>query len=159
MFLVGLGQDSHQFSDNFGKKLVLGGIKVPGQKGLKGDSDGDVVIHAICRAIEQALGNPDFHTYARKMCQQGTTNSAEYLKKALSHIKEKKLTINNLGISFECKYPKILPLEKKMRNNLADFLKINKERIGINSSSGDSLTSFGKGEGIQVFAIVSLIKK
>lgn len=158
MFRIGFGQDSHRFSDDSKRKLILGGIGIRNEKGLKANSDGDVVAHAICRAIEQALGNQDFSVYADKMSREGINDSQKYLKVAMGHVKAKGYSINNLGITFECRKPKIIPIEEKMKKNLAEILKIEIGQIGINASSGEDLTAFGKGEGIQVFAIVSLIK-
>lgn len=158
MFRVGFGQDSHRFSLTKNKKLFLGGIEVENEIGLKGNSDGDVAIHALCRAIEQALGNPDFSNYSDKMCKNGITDSKEYLKVALLHIQEKKYSISNVGISFECQSPKIAPLAEKMKRVLSEILEINISQIGINASTGEDLSAFGKGKGIQCFAIISLIK-
>lgn len=158
MFRVGFGQDSHRFSDDADKKLILGGIEIEGEKGLKANSDGDVVSHAICASIEQALGRVNFSVYADEMCGRGITDSVEYLKVALSHIKEDGYTINNLGISIEAKIPKILPIEERIKNKLAEILGVEKSKIGINATSGEYLTTFGRGDGIQVFVIISLIK-
>ena len=159
MFRIGLGQDSHRFSEDPKRKLILGGTEVKNENGLEANSDGDVVIHALCRAIEQALGNPDFSVYADKMCKEDIKNSREYLKIAVGHIKEKGYAINNVGISLECQKPKILPIEGKIKASLAKILEIKESQIGISATSGEDLTVFGKGEGIQVFAIVSLIRK
>ena len=128
------------------------------EKGLEGNSDADVVIHTICAAIEQALGRVNFSVYADEMCKDGITDSVEYLKIAIAHMKEDGYKINNLGISIEAKTPKILPIEERMKNRLVEILGIEKNRIGINATSGEGLTAFGQSKGIQVFAIVSLIK-
>jgi len=159
MFRIGLGQDSHRFTNDKSKQLILGGIKVKGTQGLQSNSDGDLIIHAICAAIEQSLGRVNFSTYADKMCSDGITDSAQYLKVALGHMKEDGYIINNLGISIEAKYPKILPIEEKIKDNLAKILHIEKSRIGINATTGEELTAFGKGKGIQVFVVISIIKQ
>ncbi len=158
MFRVGFGQDSHRFSEDANKKFVLGGIEIEGEKGLESNSDGDPILHAICAAIEQALGRINFSVYADEMCKNGIVDSAEYLKVALSHMKEDGYAINNLGISVEAKKPKILPIEERMKNRLVEILGIEKNIIGINATSGEGLTAFGRGEGVQVFVIVSLKK-
>lgn len=158
MFLVGLGQDSHRFSTDSKRKLILGGVAIENERGLEGNSDGDAVIHAICRALEQAIGGESFSIYADKMNQEGINDSREYLKIALNHVKEKGYFINNLGLSLECQKPKIIPIAENMKKSLAEILEIETERIGINATSGEDLTTFGKGEGIQVLAIVSLAK-
>jgi 2-C-methyl-D-erythritol 2,4-cyclodiphosphate synthase len=159
MFRVGFGQDSHRFSEDECRKLVLGGVVVEGEKGLEGNSDGDAVLHAICRALEQAIGGESFSIYADEMSRQGINDSVEYLKIAAKHVREAGYAVNNLGISIEGKRPKIIPLEKKMKNKLAEILEIAESQIGINATSGEDLTAFGRGEGIQVFTIVSLLKK
>ena len=92
------------------------------------------------------------------MCGRGIIDSAEYLKVAMAHMKEDGYYINNLGISIEAKTPKILLIEERMKNRLVEILGIEKNRIGINATSGEGLTAFGRGEGIQVFVIISLIK-
>jgi 2-C-methyl-D-erythritol 2,4-cyclodiphosphate synthase len=158
-FRVGFGQDSHRFSEDKNKKLVLGGVEIASEKGMVANSDGDVIIHAICAAIEQALGKENFSVYVDQMCKNGITDSIEYLKITKSHLDEDDYVINNLGISVEGKRPKILPIEDRIKIRLSKILGIEKSRIGINATTGEDLTAFGKGEGIQVFAIVSLIEK
>ncbi len=157
-FRVGIGQDSHRFSNDSERKLILGGLEVAGEKGLEGNSDADVVIHAICRALEQAIGGESFSVYADRMNSEGIRDSKEYLKVSVSHVKEKGYKINNVGISIEAKKPNIQKISEDMKKCLAPILDIAKESIGINATSGEELTSFGKGEGIQTFAIISLIK-
>ena len=152
---VGIGQDSHKFE--VGKKCVLGGVEIPDCEGFSANSDGDVVIHAICIAIEQALGNTSFSIYSDDMCKKGITDSKEYLKVAKKHLKDKGYRINNIGISIEAKKPKILPIEDAMKDMLSLILDINKDKVGISATTGEGLTSFGRGLGVQVFVIVSII--
>ncbi len=159
MFRVGIGQDSHPFGEDENKRCVLGGVQVEDVIGFKGNSDGDVIIHALCAAIEQSLGRKNFSTYSDDMCKDGITDSREYLKVAVSHMKEAGFEINNVGISVECKTPKILPIEDKIKQNLAPILETDIGSIGINATTGEGMTAFGRGEGVQVFVIVSLIKK
>ena len=158
MFRVGFGQDSHRFSDDSAKKLVLGGVAVSGERGLEGNSDADVIIHSICRAFEQAIGGESFSIYADKMNAEGISDSREYLKVSAANVERNGYRIGNLGISLECKTPKIVPLADKIKSELAAILKIEKGQIGVSATSGEELTAFGRGEGIQCFAIVSLIK-
>lgn len=157
-FRVGMGQDSHKFSDDPSRKLFLGGVEVADEAGHEGNSDGDVIIHALCNALEQAIGSNSLAVYTDPMCEKGITDSKEYLKVAMEHIKEKGYKVNNVGISVEAKSPMILPIADEMRYALAPILETEKENIGINATSGEEMTPFGKGEGIQAFAIVSVIK-
>jgi 2-C-methyl-D-erythritol 2,4-cyclodiphosphate synthase len=159
MFKVGIGQDSHRFSEDKNKSLILGGIEFSGEIGCEGNSDGDVIVHALCNALESAIGGFSFSTYADEICKKGVSDSVEYLKKALEHVSRKGYQINNIGISLEAKNPKIDPKADQIKKRLAKVLKISGESIGITATSGEELTAFGRGEGIQVFVIVSLIKK
>jgi len=153
-----MGQDSHRFSE-VDKKLILGGFEVDLKNGLEGNSDGDVVIHALCNALEQAIGGDSFSVYADELCGRGVVDSREYLKVALENISKKGYQINNIGITIEAKTPKILPIADEIKGSLTKILKIKKSDIGINATTGEEMTAFGKGQGMQVFAIVSLIKK
>ncbi|MFA5871873.1 MAG: 2-C-methyl-D-erythritol 2,4-cyclodiphosphate synthase [Parcubacteria group bacterium] len=159
MFRVGFGQDSHRFSDDKNRLLTLGGIKIEGEVGLLGNSDGDVIIHAICRAIEQAIGGESFSVYADKKCGAGILDSKKYLEISLENAKQKGYSINNLGISIEARKPRVDLIAAEMKRTLAKIMNIELSRIGISATSGENLTPFGKGEGIQAFAIISLIKK
>ena len=158
MIRVGIGQDSHPFTTDEDKTCMLGGVVVDGMPGFVGNSDGDVIIHALCAAIEQALGRKNFSTYSDDMCNDGISDSREYLKVAVNHMMNAGFVINNVGISIECKKPKILPIEDEIKKTLAPILRTDIANIGINATTGEGLTTFGRGEGVQVFVIVSLIE-
>lgn len=158
MYRVGMGQDSHKFSSDEDKKLILGGVEFLGI-GLEANSDGDVMIHALCNALEQAVGNGSLSRYSDPMCEKGIDDSLEYLKVAMEHVKEKGYRVNNAGVSVEGKKPKIEPVIEKMKEKLCPVLEIEEGALGINATSGEDMTPFGKGEGVQAFAIVSLIKE
>ena len=82
---VGIGQDSHRFDgEGKDKSLILGGIEIPSGLSLQGNSDADVVLHALCNAISGISGKTIIGPYADKLCrEQGITDSAEYIKEAL----------------------------------------------------------------------------
>ncbi len=159
MFKVGIGQDSHRFSEADKQPLILGGVEFSSEIGFKSNSDGDVIIHALCNALESAIGGLSFSAYADEMCEKGISDSVEYLKKALEHISEKGYKVNNIGISVEAKNPKIDPMANQIKERLARVLNISVEFVGITATSGEDLTAFGQGEGVHVLAIVSLTKK
>ncbi len=158
MFRIGFGQDSHRFCEDGDKKLILGGVEIMGMRGMEGNSDGDLLLHALCASIEQALGRVNFSTYSDEMCQRGIIDSVQYLKVAMGHLEEDGYAINNIGISIEAKKPRILPIEDKIKDRLVEILGIERGKIGINATSGEDLTAFGRGEGIQVFVIISISK-
>ncbi len=152
---VSIGQDSHRFDleNKDGKKLILGGIVFDGYNPMQANSDGDVVLHAITNAISGITCKNILGEVADEMCKNGITNSKEYVKKALEYLEEK---IVHISISIEGKTPKISPKIEEMRESIAKLLRIEKENIGITATTGEGLTSFGRGEGISVFAILTV---
>src|SRR6476620_12580313 len=110
MFRVGFGQDSHRFAKTGGRKLVLGGVYIPGAIGLAGNSDADVVLHALCRALEQAIGTDGFSRYADAMSSDGIDDSREYVKVALANVHRAGYDVGNVGLTIEARTPKIEPL-------------------------------------------------
>lgn len=179
-FRVGIGQDSHMF-ENSNKTitaqftarklqksravlkspkncLTLAGLKIPDYPKLKANSDGDVILHTIFNALSQAIGDMSLGFYADEACEKGIKDSKKYLQIILKKIHQQKFKINNLGLMLECKIPKIDPLTNRLKKSLSEILTLPTARIGITATSGENLTDFGAGLGIQCFAIVSLIK-
>jgi 2-C-methyl-D-erythritol 2,4-cyclodiphosphate synthase len=151
-FKTGLGQDSHAFEDN-NKPLLLAGINFDFNQGLRANSDGDVLLHALTNAISSITGVNILGAKADELCQQGVTDSGEYLKLALVNLHN--WDIQHVAISIECLMPKIMPKINEMKANLAKLLNISTTDIGITATTGEGLTSFGRGKGIQVLCIVS----
>ena len=159
MFKVGLGQDSHRIQEPAnGKVLVLGGVTLSEKYALEGNSDSDVILHAITNAISGITGKPILGPVADKMCQAGIKNSAAYLDRALSDLKDKGYHLSHVSISIECKRPKILPILSKITEKLSTLTELSTDDIGITATTGEGLTDFGKGLGVQAFAIVTVGK-
>jgi 2-C-methyl-D-erythritol 4-phosphate cytidylyltransferase / 2-C-methyl-D-erythritol 2,4-cyclodiphosphate synthase len=156
-FRIGIGQDSHMFDDTE-KGLALGGLLLPNEQKLKANSDGDVVLHAIFNAISQANGDNSLGFYADPLCEEGIKDSKKYIELILKKIKKDKFKINSVGIMIECGDPKIDPIAPKIKKSLAKILGVDTRRIGVTATSGEDLTAFGSGLGIQCFAIVSIRK-
>jgi len=160
MNLVGIGQDSHKFLEEKNvKDLILGGVKIESELGIKGNSDGDVIIHSICNAISSAIGGDSLGTWSDDMClNKGIKDSKEYLKVVMEKIKVENLRVGNIAIAVEAKVPFVKTEEiNKIKGKIAEILEIKKERVGITFTSGEELTAFGRGEAIQVISIVNLI--
>ncbi len=120
---TGIGQDSHRFEETqTDKKCVIGGIVFYNVPALAGNSDADVILHAICNAISGVTGVNILGKVTDKMCQNGITDSKEYVKKALEYLGD--FQISNLSISLECKHPKISPRIDEMKIGIAELLKI-----------------------------------
>lgn len=162
-FRVGIGQDSHEFERTErmkSKGLTLAGINFPNEPKLKANSDGDVILHAIFNAISQAFGGESLGFYADDMCEKkGITDSKKYLEVMLKKMEKENFEIGNVGLMIECKTPKIDPIAKRLKESLSKILTLDPKQIGITSTSGENLTSFGLGLGIQCFAIISLFQK
>lgn len=155
-FRAGLGQDSHMFCKDR-KGLTLAGITLNDEPALEANSDGDVVLHALFNALSQAIGDKSLGFYADPMCEKGIKDSRKYLDIVLKKMAKLNMSIGNVGIMLECKKPKIDPLVPAMKKSLSAILGgLEPRLIGITATSGENLTVFGAGLGIQCFAIVAL---
>ena len=153
---VGIGQDSHRFDfDDKEKKLVLGGIIFEGHPPLKGNSDADVILHSITNAISGVTCVNILGEISDKMCfEYNIKDSSFYLKEAMKYLDNNKIV--HLSISIECQTPKISPKILEIRHNLSDLLNMPENSIGITATTGEGLTDFGKGLGIQVFSCITV---
>ena len=154
---TGLGLDSHRFHEDpsIEKPLILGGVNFESELSLKGNSDADVVLHAITDAISSITGNTIIGAKADALCQQGITDSREYLKLALSDLGD--ATISHVAIALECQQPKIDPLVEPMRTSIAKLLGIAFTDVGITATSGEALSDVGRGLGIHCTAIITVV--
>lgn len=156
-YITAIGQDSHRFTDEKSEeknKLLLGGVEIPGCSGLKGNSDGDVVLHALTNAVSGISCVNVLGEIADKMCSEGITDSKKYLEYALDTLKDE--SIIHVSISIECKKPVLAPYVDLMRKSIAKAVGIHESSVGITATSGEELTDFGKGLGIQVFCVITV---
>ncbi|KPK32516.1 MAG: 2-C-methyl-D-erythritol 2,4-cyclodiphosphate synthase [Chlamydiae bacterium SM23_39] len=157
IFITGIGQDSHRFLfDDLSKPCIIGGVIFENIPGLLADSDGDVVYHAICNAITSLNNIPILKGIADVLCKKdGITDSKVYLEKAMMSLKEE---IVHVAIAIEGKRPFFQDKILEMRKNISSILKIGIDKVGISATSGDGLTDFGCGEGVQCFCIITAKK-
>jgi len=153
---TGIGQDSHCFEKEKGKPLILAGIEFEHPFGLKGNSDADVIFHSITNSISSITGKNILGNVADQLVKNDQKDSSEYLNLALNDLNEWK--INHIAIAIECQTPKISPHIKAMKENIAKLCKINTSEIGITATTGEGLTAFGRGEGIQAITIITVSK-
>ena len=152
---VGIGQDSHRFSEDGSKKrCVIGGVMFDETPSWEADSDGDIVYHAICNAITSITHVPILGGIAIEMCRSGITDSSQYLMRAKESLNG--LKIVHVALSIEIKRPRIQAKINEMRSNVANILEIAVDMVGITCTSGDGLTDFGKGIGGQCFCIITI---
>jgi len=155
---VGIGQDSHRFDfeNKKNKKLILGGVVFEGYPPLDGNSDADVILHSITNAISGVTCVNILGAVSDDLClNKGITDSSVYLKEALKYLKDSKIV--HVSVSIECLVPKIGPKIPEIRANLARLLGIPENCVGITATTGEGLTQFGQGKGIQAFSCVTVI--
>ncbi len=153
-----IGQDSHAFLlDSQPGTIKLAGIDVPCNHVISANSDGDVLLHALTNAISGATGRNILGSVADKLClEQKITDSRAYLQLALDDFsKIEGASIVHLSISIECLTPKLSPHIDSMKQNLSNLLNISTNQIGITATTGEGLTGFGRGLGVQVLVILS----
>ena len=155
---TGFGYDIHRFK--VGRKLVLGGVEVPHDKGLDGHSDADVLLHALCDAILGALGLGDIGEHFPNTDDKYKDISSLYLlddvKKAME---ERQYSIGNIDCMLQAEEPKINDFKPAMRNQIAVRLGIDESLVNIKATTMEKIGSIGNAEGIAAFANVLLFKK
>ncbi len=154
MIKTAIGQDSHRFAAKGSHKpLILAGVEFTGEDALEANSDGDVVLHAVTRAVSGITTVDVLGPKTKAFLAEGITDSRVYLKEGLKNLQG---TIVHLSISIECSRPKITPRIPEMRRSLSSLLKTDEKNIGITATSGEGLTEAGKGNGIFVFAVLTV---
>lgn len=154
-----IGQDSHRFGEPCGDTFIkLGGIVIPFDKPIVANSDGDVVFHAITNAISGFTGVNILGGEADRIClEKGIKDSSVYLKKALEYLKDGEII--HCSVTVECLRPKLMPHIPSMKESISSILDIPISSVGITATTGEGLTGFGRGEGIQVFVILTFAKE
>ncbi len=157
-YLTTIGQDSHRFLeeefDASSNSIMLGGYPVPFNRQFQANSDGDVILHAITNAISGYTGVNILGGAADVIClEKGIKDSKVYLEEALKYLD--KASIIHVSLTIECLRPKLKDHIPSIKKSVADLLGLNVKQIGITATTGEGLTGFGKGEGIQVFALLS----
>ncbi|MDI9498700.1 MAG: 2-C-methyl-D-erythritol 2,4-cyclodiphosphate synthase [Bacillota bacterium] len=155
-----IGQDSHRFAaPDSGRPLRLAGITIPGCPGLEGNSDADVILHAVTNAVSGITGRNILGRVADELCRSGITDSSAYLKLALEDLYQKPgRRPLHLSVSVEARRPLLAPHIPAMRAALARLLGLTEADIGLTATSGEGLTGPGRGEGIAVLAILTVVE-
>ncbi|MEM1223440.1 MAG: 2-C-methyl-D-erythritol 2,4-cyclodiphosphate synthase [Verrucomicrobiota bacterium] len=153
---TGLGLDSHRFVDEGDSKpLVLGGLVFEDAPGLAGNSDADVILHALTDAISGITGETVIGKVADAMCRQGITDSKAYLAVALESLKSWQLT--HASIALECQRPKIDSKVPALRESIAGLLELETTDVCITATTGEGLNDCGRGLGIHCSAVVTAV--
>jgi 2-C-methyl-D-erythritol 2,4-cyclodiphosphate synthase len=149
---VGLGYDIHRLVP--GRKLVLGGVVIPFEKGLLGHSDADVLVHAVCDAILGAAGIGDIgYHFPDTNPEFKDIYSIKLLAKTCEMVRSMGLSVKNLDSTIFAEAPKLFPYREEMKKNIARTIKIGPERVNIKATTAEGLGLIGKGEGIGAMCI------
>jgi 2-C-methyl-D-erythritol 2,4-cyclodiphosphate synthase len=156
---TGIGQDSHRFlPEDTIKPCILGGVVFEDTPGFQANSDGDVLFHALCNAISSLTGVTILGVKADELLEkEGITDSRIYLEEAFKTLGNQQIT--HVAITIEASRPKILPKIPLMKQSIATLLQLDISQVGITATTGEGLTDFGIGEGVQCFCIITTLEE
>ena len=155
MSRIGFGFDVHRLEE--GRKLILGGVEIPFEKGLLGHSDADVLLHAICDALlgAAALGDIGKHFPDSDVRYKGIS-SLELLSHVGKLLKLNGYTIGNIDSTLVLEKPKIAPYSEAMKRNIAAALGLAEEKVSIKATTNEGMGFIGVGEGAVAYAVTSI---
>ncbi len=157
-FRTGFGFDVHAFAE--GRKLIIGGIEIPYDKGLEGHSDADVLLHAICDAMLGALALGDIGIHFPNTDERWKdADSSLLLKHVIELINSKGYELGNLDCVLAMEKPKISPYVNQIRMRISEIIEADIEQISIKATTTEKLGFVGRTEGVVSFATVLLTKK
>ena len=152
---VGLGVDAHGFSDD--ARLVLGGVEFPGEAGLAGHSDGDVIAHALVDAVLGGAGLGDIGAlFPSGDPQWEGASSLHLLERAYSAVREAGFELVNADCVLVGERPRIADRRREMEERLAGALSVEPGRLSVRATTTDGLGFTGRGEGLAAHAIALL---
>ena len=152
---IGHGYDAHRLVEN--RKLTLGGVTIPYEKGLEGHSDADALIHALCDALLGAMGLGDIGTYFPDTdLQYKDIDSRVLLEQVVELMIKNNYVLFNADMTILAQAPKMAGHIPAMKENLSHDLKVNADKINIKATTTEKMGHIGRGEGIAVHSVVLL---
>jgi 2-C-methyl-D-erythritol 2,4-cyclodiphosphate synthase len=150
---IGHGFDAHRLMR--GRRLMLGGIHIPHDKGLKGHSDADVVLHAMINAVLGAIGAGDIGThFPDSDPRYKNIASSELLTGALGIMRRKRFKLVNVDLTIVAQAPKLAPHYGAMRESIARLCRVSQERINVKAATTEKLGWIGQGKGMAATAVI-----
>lgn len=152
MIRAGIGCDAHRLVE--GRRLVLGGVEIPFDKGLEGHSDGDALLHAICDALLGAAGLPDIGAHfppGDETCRG--ISSLKLLRRVVGLIREKDHRPAQIDSVVVAQDPRIAPHADEMRKKIAETTGLNKDDVNVKATTTEGMGFEGRGEGISAHAV------
>jgi 2-C-methyl-D-erythritol 2,4-cyclodiphosphate synthase len=155
MIRCGTGYDAHRLAP--GRKLILGGIEVPHDRGLEGHSDADVLCHAIADALLGAIGEGDIgHHFPNTDESIRGISSIEILRRINAWLSEMRARAVNVDATLIAEAPKIAPHIPAMREKIAAALHLATSRVSIKATTNEGLGALGRGEGMAAIAVATV---
>ena len=152
---IGTGYDVHRLTE--GRKLILGGVEIPYEKGLLGHSDADVLTHAVMDALLGAAALPDIgELFPDRDPKYEGANSLSLLFEVRALLKSKGYRVENVDATLIAERPKLAPYKREMIRNIADTLGIPENAVNVKATTEEGLGFTGKGEGIAAEAVCLL---
>ena len=154
---IGIGYDIHRLVE--GRKLVLGGVEIPFEKGLLGHSDSDVLTHAICDALlgAAALGDIGRH-FPDSDPRWAGASSLEFLRRVVELVTQKGYRVASIDATVIAERPKLMPYVQTIRESLASVLKIDIDQVNIKAKTNEGLESVGRGEAMAAQAVALIAR-
>lgn len=150
---IGFGFDVHALTEN--RKLIIGGVEIPNEMGLKGHSDADVLCHAITDALLGSLALGDIGTHFPDTDPEyKDADSIELLKKAYQLVKQKNYTLVNIDATIIAERPRFLPYIQQICQKIAKALSVKENQVSVKATTNERLGFLGRGEGIASKAVV-----
>jgi len=152
---IGFGYDVHPLVE--GRRLILGGVEIPFEKGLEGHSDADVLLHAVCDALLGALGEGDIGKhFPNNDPRYRGISSLRLLEAVVSMMTERFLAVENLDVSVVAEKPKIAAHIPRMSELISRVLNLAPGRVNIKATTSEGLGFIGAGKGMAAHAVVLL---
>lgn len=154
---IGFGYDVHPLVAE--RPLILGGVNIPYEKGCKGHSDADVLVHAICDALlgAAALGDIGLH-FPNTDSRFENISSLHLLEAVVKMLSDAGFSIGNIDATLSLEAPKVNPYVAQMRNVLCPILKIAEQAVSVKATTNEAMGYVGRGEGVNAYAIAMIFK-
>ncbi len=155
---IGTGYDVHRLVE--GRKLIIGGVDIPHEKGLLGHSDADVLVHAVCDALLGAAGLGDIGKHFPDSDQRYKGISSLTLLADVSRLlKAKNFTVNNIDATIVAERPRMAPHIPKMISHVSSAVQVAESAINVKATTTEGLGFSGRGEGIAAYAVCTIVEQ
>lgn len=157
MIRVGFGYDSHRLV--VGRKLILGGVEIPFEKGCEAHSDGDALIHAVCDALLGAAGKGDIGSHFPDTdSAYKNIDSRILLRRVVDLLAEDEWQVGNLDTTILIERPKMMPFHDEMVRSLAELLNVSTDQVAVKAKTNEKMGFVGAGEGVAAYAVCTIVK-